>query len=126
MAVAAPIWSDGVLVVGRVLKDGVEYDLKQIAVNQSVLGPVTYVAAVPSFRIQVVLVDLAASAGTILEWRSAATVIVSGMTVGPGAFDRNYLPGYFVQRAVGEALNARQSVGTAATIRGVLNYIEVP
>lgn len=125
---AAPVWSDGVLVVGKVLVDGVELDAKRLILNFTDVeaNPKTVIAAVPAKKIRVLVAHYTCSLTVELEWRSNTTVLLppqflSARTEHGGHF----MPGYFVETTAGEALTLRQAQGQQAIIRGALVYCEV-
>lgn len=118
--------TSGPAVVGQVVLSGVAYDVKQITINFTALGPSTMVSAVVGKRIRVIGFFLWPSTNTSLEWRSGVTVIVQPLEVeGRRQFGQIFLPGYWTQTAVGEALILRQNVSTPANVRGIIQYIEV-
>lgn len=124
MAVAGPVWSDGVLTSGKMLVDGEEVDVTPAAVNMTTLGPVTLVPLVASKRIRVVGFLLYASLNTALEWRSNTTVLIEAHEVAPrDAIGGNFAPGYWTQTAVGEALTMRQEAAAPAVVRGVVLWV---
>lgn len=123
---AWPVWSDGVITVGRAIVDGAEVDIKRASIDMSTVGPVTLVAAVTAKKIRVVVIHLSPSLNCELEWRSNTTVLIAAVYCGARAqFGQNYLPGYYVETAAGEALTLRQSNASPALVRGMLDYVEV-
>lgn len=122
-AVAGTVESTQVL--GEIIIDGTSYEVKQQIINFTALGPSTMVSAVVGKRIRVIAFYLWPSLNTKLEWRSGASVTIQPQTVSGGIqFGDCYLPGYWMQTAVGEALILRQAVTTAAEVRGVIHYVE--
>lgn len=128
MAVAAPVWSEGVIVVGKVLVDGVELDVKRIALNFASTdgNPKTLIVAVPGKKIRVLAFVYWVTINAELEWRSNTTVLLPPVHVlSRETQAANLVPGFFLETAVGEALTMRQQQVTQANVRGSLVYVEV-
>lgn len=125
---AAPVWSDGVMVVGKVLLAGAEVDVNYTLLNftSAEANPKTLIAAVPTKKIRVIGLWMFCSVNSDLEWRSNTTVILPIMTVAARAqVGGMFLPTWFMETAAGEALTLRQTQGVQGNLRGAISWIEV-
>lgn len=115
------------MVSGSMVVNGVSTTLKHAVVDHAATTSAVFqlVAAVPLKRIRVVGFYIFARLATGIQWYSAASIVIPTMDVsGKILTGANFAPGYWMQTAVGEALQWQQ-IGTFTTIRGVLNYLEV-
>jgi hypothetical protein len=105
--------------------NGVSLEVKRAEINATASGDTQVVAAVSGKQIRIVSVTFACSAAVAVSWKSASTTIVNAMSFAAnGGMTEVWAPhGYFAQGGTNEVLYINLSA--TATVRGVINYVEV-
>lgn len=113
-------------VVGHAYVSGSLLEIKRVYVNYTTAAATEIVAAVVSKKIRVVAWHFWSSLNTSLEWRSDTNVVIEPIDLPSRSMQGDtFTPGFWMETTAGEGLFFRQETGTAATIRGTLEYVEV-